>query len=452
MVAEKDIEEGIRACDRVGGISDPAAVRRALSLLAALFSLRIVLQALHSLADVAVIPGPAYWDSGTLPYDWLLVCQLAILLGLILLIRAVDGRPRPGWGLALSLLGGLYLAAMLARAVVGVVGLLEAPWFAFPLPTAFHLVLAAFCLVLGLHWRAAGRTEVGLGRLARLARPALYPMILGGALTLFAWSSDLGIAAPFAAYLAALLGAAAVMIAEQLLPYRHDWQAKGRDLRTDALYLLFVQLALTGLMTAAVVWIAETGSLSAVDLWPHNWPIALQVLVMLVAADFLRYWLHRACHRYPLLWRLHAVHHAPLGLHASSVVRFHPFEKVMQLAFDSLPFLLLGVGGEVMAAYLVFYAVNGFFQHANLDVRLGWLNWVISGPELHRWHHAKAPRISDHNFGNNLIVWDLIFGTRLLPKDREVGVLGLRNPNYPQGFFGQALAPFAVNPNKGDPR
>ena len=49
---------------------------------------------------------------------------------------------------------------------------------------------------------------------------------------------------------------------------------------------------------------------------------------------------------------------------------------------------------------------------------------------------------SNTNYGNNLIVWDIIFGTFFLPKRREVGEIGLLNQDYPEGYIGQVVAPF----------
>ena len=109
---------------------------------------------------------------------------------------------------------------------------------------------------------------------------------------------------------------------------------------------------------------------------------------MLLIADFGRYWLHRAFHKFGLMWRFHAVHHSPRRLYWLNVGRFHPIEKAVQYVFDALPFTLVGVSGDVLAGYFTFYAVNGFYQHSNCLVWLGRLNYVISGPELHRWHHS----------------------------------------------------------------
>ncbi len=125
-----------------------------------------------------------------------------------------------------------------------------------------------------------------------------------------------------------------------------------------------------------------------------------------------------------------------------NVGRFHPIDKALQFVFDALPFIALGVNEEVLSLYFVWYAVNGFFQHSNVDVRLGFLNYLVSGPELHRWHHSMWKKESNHNYGNHLIVWDIVFGTRYLPQDRAVGALGLLNRRYPSGFAEQMTAPF----------
>jgi sterol desaturase/sphingolipid hydroxylase (fatty acid hydroxylase superfamily) len=63
--------------------------------------------------------------------------------------------------------------------------------------------------------------------------------------------------------------------------------------------------------------------------------------------------------------------------------------------------------------------------------------------ELHRWHHSRLLRESNTNYGQNLIVWDIVFGTRFLPADREppedIGIADM--PNFPMDYFGQLLSP-----------
>lgn len=273
-----------------------------------------------------------------------------------------------------------------------------------------------------------------------------YPTVLALAFALF-WAASQG-GAPFvlAAYAAGLLAAALVTLHELKLPYRRSWRPAVGEVRADALFMLAVQAALPYLLSITLVaglvlWIRQA-SIPAAGIWPHHWPIPLQAGLMLLAAELPRYWLHRAFHRWPAMWALHAVHHAPQRLYWLNVGRFHPLEKAIQFVVDTLPFALLGVGDAVLGAYFVFYAVNGFYQHSNCKVRLGILNHVLAGPELHRWHHAVRKAEANHNFGNNLIVWDTLFGTRYLPRDRQVGRLGLANRNYPLGFLRAMAAPF----------
>jgi hypothetical protein len=129
-------------------------------------------------------------------------------------------------------------------------------------------------------------------------------------------------------------------------------------------------------------------------------------------------------------------------LYSLNVGRFHPLEKSLHWSLDTLPFLLLGVAPAVMAGYLLVYAVNGFFQHSNMRLCYGWLNYCIAGAELHRWHHTRDPRRAACNFSNTTVVWDLAFGTWYLPRDRAVGAVGIPDRTYPSGVLSQMLAPF----------
>ena len=282
--------------------------------------------------------------------------------------------------------------------------------------------------------------------LAGVVTAVSYPAVVGTGFAVYATLLWLGWAVALASYVAVLVGAALVTLHETKLPYRREWRPAVGVVTADALFMGAVQGVLPLLLSfTVVIWLAgllDTTGLAIDGLWPVGIPLAAQVCLMLLAADFPRYWLHRAFHGVPTMWRLHAVHHSPHQLYWLNVGRFHPIEKSIQYAVDSLPFALLGAPQETLAAYFVFYAINGFFQHSNCRVRLGPLNYVVSGPELHRWHHSEILAESNNNYGNNLILWDILFGTRWLPTGREVGPLGLHNRAYPMGFFAQMRTPF----------
>ena len=115
-------------------------------VLFALFMARVLGQVLVALFDVPFLPPMAAWYSGLMPYRYLLPSQ--IVLGALMAKICIDFTRRRGFfyepkrQLALPVLvfGYLYLAAMIARAVL---------LWDRPIPIVFHWVLAAFVLTVG---------------------------------------------------------------------------------------------------------------------------------------------------------------------------------------------------------------------------------------------------------------------------------------------------------------
>ena len=130
-----------------------------LAILTAAFLFRVMAQLLQALWPLDVLPSFESWHSATLPYPLLLASQLAILavqVWLIVVIARHSLRPRRQVGLALLVVGSLYFTFMLFRLIAGVTFFAHLPWFQARLPTIFHLVLAAFLLVLAdFHLRFA---------------------------------------------------------------------------------------------------------------------------------------------------------------------------------------------------------------------------------------------------------------------------------------------------------
>lgn len=193
-------------------------------------------------------------------------------------------------------------------------------------------------------------------------------------------------------------------------------------------------------LTAVTAWLTQQAGQT---LWPDDWPILAQLFLMLLIAEFGRYWVHRAAHRINRLWRFHAVHHSPNRLYFFNAGRFHPVEKLLFQLPEVAPFILLGTNVECIAMYFTFNGIHGLLQHSNVHIKAGWLNTIFSMTELHRWHHSQKPEESDNNYGNNLIIWDLVFGTYLNPKAQKVDTIGLLNAHYPKRYLDQLKAPFA---------
>jgi ornithine lipid hydroxylase len=273
-----------------------------------------------------------------------------------------------------------------------------------------------------------------------------YPVIFTGVFVLFGALHAAGAPLVAATYLPVLAAAAAVTVLEARLPHRPEWRPTADELKTDLTFMGVVQLATPPLVGFFFAYLllepARALNLPTTALWPHGWPVWIQAVLMVLAVDFLRYWLHRFAHENDTLWKLHAVHHSVERLYWVNTARFHPLEKTLQMCLDSLPFLLMGVDARVLSLYYIAYATNGFFQHCNIRLRYGFLNYVVGSAETHRWHHSRVPKEANANYGNTVIIWDLLFGTWYLPTNREIAELGLHEHDYPRTFLGLMRAPF----------
>ena len=235
---------------------------------------------------------------------------------------------------------------------------------------------------------------------------------------------------------------------ERFLPYRHAWLEAKDDLATDGAWFLtngaMNRFLEPPLLAGVVIVGGYVSQRYGAALWPGQSSLVVQLGLALVVAELFEYWIHRLMHETELLWRFHAVHHSAPRLYWLNAVRFHPVDYAMVGIGKLVPLALLGAGPEVFAMVNVFSAVHGAYQHANLPVGIGPLNWVFSMAELHRWHHSRAVEEANHNYGGNLILWDVVFGTRYLPTDREPPIdVGLADlPTFPAHFAGLLLSPF----------
>jgi sterol desaturase/sphingolipid hydroxylase (fatty acid hydroxylase superfamily) len=286
------------------------------------------------------------------------------------------------------------------------------------------------------------------GRLRAWLGAAVYPAVMIAAVA--AAHAALSKGADSGATVAGINVAAMVVVLalERALPYRERWNRSFGDVRTDVLHLIFSTSAgelgrTLGVAGAAWASVRLSAAIGA-GLWPSGWPVAAQVGLAMVVGELPVYWLHRLEHRGGFLWRLHAVHHSAPRLYFLNSARNHPIDAALSVALLAAPLVLLGAGEKVLAISMVIWAVHALLQHSNVDVRLGPLNWILSMAEVHRWHHSRVLGESNANYGQTLLVWDVVFGTRRVPAGREppedVGLAGL--PAFPMGWLGQLASPF----------
>ena len=165
-----------------------------------------------------------------------------------------------------------------------------------------------------------------------------------------------------------------------------------------------------------------------------------QVVEILLLGDLLYYWIHRLAHTWPLLWRVHAIHHSTRHMRPISAMRAHPGEAYVQ-AIQLIPLFLLGLPLEALFAIAPFSLLYALFIHSNLNVSLGPLRFILNTPAFHRWHHALEGKTRTTNFAGWFTFYDVLFGTYRL-SSRRPAELGIDEPAMPTTCFGQLAHPF----------
>lgn len=169
-------------------------------------------------------------------------------------------------------------------------------------------------------------------------------------------------------------------------------------------------------------------------------PLPVQAVLILIIGDFLGYWGHRLFHR-GNLWRFHAVHHSSAPLDWLGAVRVHPINDALMRVLTTLPVVALGFAPKAVAGIVPVLTFLAILVHANLDWDWGPLRSVIISPRFHRWHHTSEAEGRDKNFAGLLPLWDILFGTYYMPRDRVPAAFGT-DTAVPPGLIGQLLFPF----------
>lgn len=160
-----------------------------------------------------------------------------------------------------------------------------------------------------------------------------------------------------------------------------------------------------------------------------------------LVADFMGWAIHYLQHKIPLLWQFHKVHHAGEVMHPLSNFREHPVDNVMYSIFVSL---FQGLAWGLLLRTLNYTPSNleifglSFFnilfnvsayhlRHSHIWIKWpGVLSKVFASPAHHHVHHSRHPDHLDMNFAFMFPIWDVLFGTYIMPEDNrdiEFGII-----------------------------
>ncbi len=230
------------------------------------------------------------------------------------------------------------------------------------------------------------------------------------------------------------------VLLERLFPYTKGQKILREGFFDDfAMYTIAQNYILSIIIFSGIInFIDGSTGLSRLHLFA-NIPIWAQLIFFVVTHDLYIYWMHRWMHKNKWLWRIHEAHHSPKKVDWLSGSRSHPLEILLNQTIEFAPIILLGAPVEVIAYKGLISAVWGMYIHCNVDIQSGWLQKIINGPEMHRWHHSTG-KGRNRNFATKFAFWDWMFGTAFLP-ETKADEYGLKT-FFPAHYISQTLFAF----------
>jgi sterol desaturase/sphingolipid hydroxylase (fatty acid hydroxylase superfamily) len=174
-----------------------------------------------------------------------------------------------------------------------------------------------------------------------------------------------------------------------------------------SLYLMLVNTVIDVLFRVVYVAVLQWFFLRAVIHWENA---VAYWIVLLLAEDFVFYWLHRIDHTIRLFWAVHVTHHSSQQFNFTVGFRSSVFEPLYRFVY----FIPLAWLGFMPLDIIFMYSATqiwGTLVHTEMKINLGWPGNILVTPSHHRVHHASNAKYLDKNMGMVFIIWDKLFGT-----------------------------------------
>ncbi len=276
-------------------------------------------------------------------------------------------------------------------------------------------------------------------------RYGTYPVLLAFTVTVLGLDISLGQPGEHAAFITAI-NALVLLTLEGVYPFQRRWRMTWQTARKDLLFMVFNGSSLA-LANWALTWIALNFAPEGQLL--KEWPVIGAAVAGLLLVQFIQYWLHRAQHELrgragKFLWRIHRPHHSLDRVYILMHARAHPLDGFFVRLALVLPLGWMGVSPEALYIITTIIGLQGFMSHLNVDIRVGWFNYLLTGTELHRFHHSAKVEEA-RNYGNITPVFDILFGTfsyRPGQAPEELGVSATEPGPKADQVLQQMLYPF----------
>ena len=197
----------------------------------------------------------------------------------------------------------------------------------------------------------------------------------------------------------------------------HFQQQKSYTVKDTAtnVYLMLMNSAIDVLFRVFYLWVLAWFYQHSVITWETG---VIYWITLLLAEDFMYYWLHRADHFSRVFWAVHVTHHSSSHFNFTVGFRSSVFEPLYRFIFF-IPIAWMGFSPANIAFMYSATQIWGILVHTEKIGRLGWLEYILVTPSHHKVHHASNPRYLDKNLGMFLILWDKLFGTFQAEEDEK---------------------------------
>lgn len=232
---------------------------------------------------------------------------------------------------------------------------------------------------------------------------------------------------------------------ERLFARRPEQPTFRREWRVDLTYFFLntLLIQITSVLTLQpAMTLFNWARIPAIETTLSGLPLVIQIPLVLLVADFTQYWIHRAFHSVPFLWKFHAVHHSAEAMDWLAGARLHLVDAIVTRGLTYIPIYVLGFSQSAFYAYVFIVVVQATFIHANVRWEFPWIRRFVATPCFHHWHHAAEPEAMDKNFSVHSPLWDWLFGTYYMPGrwPETYGLCGGRD--VPTTWIRQFLYPF----------
>lgn len=224
--------------------------------------------------------------------------------------------------------------------------------------------------------------------------------------------------------------------------FRHGWRTDLTYFLISSIFIQWTTIATLKPAEALFSWLVLDQSWRGLI---GSQPIALQIIEILLITDFVQYWVHHAFHRVPSLWRFHRVHHSLEAMDWLAGSRLHIVDVLLTRSLTYIKLFALGFSELSLGLYAVIVSVQATMIHANIRFRFGILRYLLVTPQFHHWHHSDQPEAIDKNFAVHLPIWDFLFGSYYMPKNRWPKSYGILGKQLPDGYLRQFLSAFRRN-------